>query len=195
MKNLKQIANTLYVLFNIFFYLSLFAAGAVVIVTVICFIFDIPIDTLKIGIMNFAFNDSTVDVKSIELKFIMLTQMLSAVVNCVFVSIICRKLKDIFLPIKNGEPFMSDVGKNIKKLGNITCIYGVSSIIVQMVSAIAVTVFVVNNENIFINNYILSCTAEWKSDLSWVLVSLILYLIAYIFEYGRELQELSDETL
>lgn len=195
MKNLKQIANTLYVLFNVFFWLALFAAGAVVVVTVIFFVLGLPMDTLKIGTMEFSLNDQAVDVKSLELKFIMLTQMLSAVVNCVFLAIICKKLKEILHPIKSGEPFMSNVGKNIGKLGNITCVFGVCSIITQIISVIAVTVFVANNENIFKNDYILSYAFEWKSDLTWIIVSLVLYLIAYVFEYGRELQELSDETL
>ena len=145
--------------------------------------------------MTFDLNTEAVNFNNAELKFIMLTQMISAIVNCAFAVFICKKLKDILYPIKNGEPFMDTVGKNVKKLGNIMCIFGVFSVIAQIVSTIALGIFMGDYGHIFTNDYILSCGIMNKFDISWVIGALFMYLLGFIFDYGKQLQELSDETL
>ena len=195
MKKMTKSANLLYNLFNIFFWLTIFATCAVVVATVIILFLDISPDTLEIGMMTFDLNTEAVNFNNSKLKSIMLTQMIDAIVNCAFAVFICKKLKDILYPIKNGEPFMDTVGKNVKKLGNIMCIFGVFSVIAQIVSTIALGIFMGDYGHIFTNDYILSCGIMNKFDISWVIGALFMYLLGFIFDYGKQLQELSDETL
>ena len=195
MKKMKQSANLLYKFFNVFFWLTILATCVLVVASVVLLILNIPLETLEIGIITFDLNTDAVNFNDFKLKFLMITQMLSAIVSCVFAVFICKKLKDILRPIKNGEPFMDSVGKNVRKLGNIMLIFGIASAIAQIVSTIALEIFMGDYGYIFTNDYILSCSIINKYDISWVIGALFMYLIAYIFDYGKQLQELSDETL
>lgn len=195
MKKMKQSANLLYNLFNVFFWLTIVATCVILVAAVVILIMDLSPDTLEIGMMTFDLNTEAVNFNNAELKFIIITQMISAIVSCAFAVFICKKLKDILRPIKNGEPFMNTVGKNVKKLGNIMCIFGVFSVIAQIVSTIALGFFMGDYGHIFTNDYILSCGIMNKFDISWVIGALFMYLLGFIFDYGKQLQELSDETL
>ena len=195
MKKMKQSANLLYKFFNVFFWLTILATCVLVVASVVLLILNIPPETLEIGIITFDLNTDAVNFNDFKLKFLMITQMLSAIVSCVFAVFICKKLKDILRPIKNGEPFMDSAGKNVRKLGNIMLIFGIASVIAQIVSTIALGIFMGDYGYIFTNDYILSCSIINKYDISWVIGALFMYLIAYIFDYGKQLQELSDETL
>ena len=195
MKKMKQSANLLYKFFNVFFWLTIVATCVLVVASVVLLILHIPPETLEIGIITFDLNTDAVNFNNFKLKFLMITQMLSAIVSCVFSVFICKKLKDILRPIKNGEPFMDSACKNVRKLGNIMLIFGIASAIAQIISTIALGIFMGDYEYIFTNDYILSCSIINKYDISWVIGALFMYLIAYIFDYGKQLQELSDETL
>ena len=195
MKKMKQSANLLYNFFNVFFWLTIVATCVLVVASVVLLILNIPPETLEIGIITFDLNTDAVNFNDFKLKFLMITQMFSAIVSCVFSIFICKKLKDILRPIKNGEPFMDSAGKNVRKLGNIMLIFGIASVIAQIVSTIALGIFMGDYGYIFTNDYILSCSIINKYDISWVIGALFMYLIAYIFDYGKQLQELSDETL
>ena len=195
MKKIKQSANLLYKFFNVFFWLTILATCVLVVASIVLLILNIPPETLEIGIITFDLNTDAVNFNDFKLKFLMITQMLSAIVSCVFAVFICKKLKDILRPIKNGEPFMDSACKNVRKLGNIMLIFGIASAIAQIVSTIALGIFMGDYGYIFTNDYILSCSIINKYDISWVIGALFMYLIAYIFDYGKQLQELSDETL
>ena len=75
------------------------------------------------------------------------------------------------------------------------CIFGVFSVIAQILSIIALGIFMGDYGHIFTNDYILSCGIMNKFDISWVIGALFMYLLGFIFDYGKQLQELSDETL
>ena len=195
MKKMKQSANLLYKFFNVFFWLTILATCVLVVASVVLLILNIPPETLEIGIITFDLNTDAVNFNDFKLKFLMITQMLSAIVSCVFAVFICKKLKDILRPIKNGEPFMDSAGKNVRKLGNIMLIFGIASVIAQIVSTIALGIFMGDYGYIFTNDYILSCSIINKYDISWVIGALFMYLLGFIFDYGKQLQELSDETL
>ena len=195
MKKMKQSANLLYKFFNVFFWLTILATCVLVVTSVVLLILNIPPETLEIGIITFDLNTDAVNFNDFKLKFLMITQMFSAIVSCVFSIFICKKLKDILRPIKNGEPFMDSACKNVRKLGNIMLIFGIASAVAQIVSTIALGIFMGDYGYIFTNDYILSCSIINKYDISWVIGALFMYLIAYIFDYGKQLQELSDETL
>ena len=195
MKKMKQSANLLYNFFNVFFWLTIVATCVLVVASVVLLILNIPPETLEIGIITFDLNTDAVNFNDFKLKFLMITQMFSAIVSCVFSIFICKKLKDILRPIKNGEPFMDSAGKNVRKLGNIMLIFGIAFAIAQIVSTIALGIFMGDYGYIFTNEYILSCGIINRYDGSWIIGALFMYLIAYIFDYGKQLQDLSDETL
>ena len=196
MNNLKKSANILYNLFNIFFFLAIFALCASVIASALFFIMDVTADTIQLGILEFSLNSETLDSQSLELKFIMLTQMFSIALGSIFAAIICKRLKGIMLPIKNGDPFIETISADVRKLGNTILVFGICSTVSQVVLTIAFALFLGKYSYIFQNDYILSCKIISTSDFGgWIAAALVVYLLAYIFEYGMQLQKLSNETL
>ena len=195
MKNLKKSASILYTMFNIFFFLALFALYASVIASALFFVLDVPADTLQLGALEFSLNGEAFDSQSLELKLIMLAATINIALTTAFVALICKKLKGIMRPIKNGEPFIETIGKDVRKLGNTILIFGLCSMVAQIGLTAAFALFIGKYGHIFQNDYILSCRIMSTSDFGWIAAALVVYLLAYIFEYGIQLQKLSDETL
>lgn len=102
-------------------------------------------------------------------------------------------IRKILAPMKEGRPFDLSVGTNIKKIGYISLVLGVIKILGDMIET-AVTLKVYELTELT-DGAVRSITANYTFDLSFLIVFFVLMLVAYIFNYGAELQELSDETL
>lgn len=48
---------------------------------------------------------------------------------------------------------------------------------------------------LFLNDNVIGVTTKYTTDLSFILFAVVLFLLAHVFQYGLELQQLSDETL
>ena len=96
--------------------------------------------------------------------------------------------------MKEGKPFESAVSDKLKKLSFITLIGGGVLSVAKLVGEV-VLCKMYDLESIFLNENIISCTAEFNLDMTFLLAFGVLYLLSYIFRYGEELQKQSDETL
>ena len=47
----------------------------------------------------------------------------------------------------------------------------------------------------FLSDKITGVSVTYSCDLSFLIYALVLFLMSFIFQYGSELQKLSDETL
>jgi len=65
---------------------------------------------------------------------------------------------------------------------------------VQIVST-AMMVVGFDLENLLINDKITHITINATLDATFLLTGALLLLLSYIFQYGQQLQQLSDETL
>ena len=112
--------------------------------------------------------------------------------------LIARKMistvRDILSPMKVGEPFHTSVSSNLKKLAIHTCIIGVA-MNVQDILSNTLTVMAYNLADVMVNDQITHISITNVFDLSFLFVVGILLLLSYVFRYGEELQQLSDETL
>ena len=48
---------------------------------------------------------------------------------------------------------------------------------------------------LFLSDKITGVSVTYSCDLSFLIYALVLFLMSFIFQYGSELQKLSDETL
>ena len=96
-------------------------------------------------------------------------------------------LRRIIKPMRDGKPFDSAVSERLRRLGWYSLICGVISalyelfgknIVMRLIMPESGTVSVEHNVNIWL-----------------FLIASLIYLFSYIFRYGEELQQLSDETL
>ena len=93
-----------------------------------------------------------------------------------------------------GNPFDCSVSNYLKKLSLLTLIYG----IVGNVGSLLMTYMKMDHyqlEQLADGHKILAVTPEYELELGFLLVFCVFLLASYIFRYGAELQQLSDETL
>ena len=128
------------------------------------------------------------------IKIRMATGMLLVAVLLVFVCVFIRIIRDVLRPMTEGKPFESAVSDKLRKLSWISLIGGGVLSLAKMIGEI-VLYNVYDLGSVFLNTNIVACSAEFKLDMTFIAVFCVLHLLSYIFKYGEELQQLSDETL
>ena len=103
-------------------------------------------------------------------------------------------LRSILQPMKEGQPFAHPVAKGLRKLALLTLVGGgvmaACQVIWQKIMLSAVDVY-----TLFDASKVSGITVNFRYDLTFLLVSMILELLSFVFRYGEELQRQSDETL
>ena len=103
-------------------------------------------------------------------------------------------IREILLPMKEEKPFDTIVSTNLKKLSRLSIVLGVLYNIIILSEQI-MTVFVYDLPGLLISEKITHVSGMFQVDLTFVVYWAILLLLSYVFRYGEELQQLSDETL
>ncbi len=114
---------------------------------------------------------------------------------CAFFGRKCvNSIRAIFQPMKEGTPFHSAVTENFRKLGKYTVVLGILLNVLTLAEQ-AMLVFLMDLPGLLINGTVIHITANFNFDFTFVVISIVFFLLSYIFQYGEELQQLSDETL
>ena len=103
-------------------------------------------------------------------------------------------IREILLPMKEEKPFDSIVSINLKKLAKLSIVLGILYNIIILSEQI-MTVFVYDLPGLLISEKIAHVGGMFQVDLTFVVCWAALLLLSYVFRYGEELQQLSDETL
>lgn len=103
-------------------------------------------------------------------------------------------IRNILNPMTKGEPFSSSAGGNLKKLAIYNLILGILYNI-MMPAQDLLMVHAFDLPGLLISEKITHITVSPDFDLTFLIYSGILLLLSYVFRYGQELQQLSDETL
>lgn len=114
---------------------------------------------------------------------------------CVLILQPCVKIvREILQPMTEGKPFHISVSENLKKLakrGIVLCV------LVNGMEIIGTTMYVLGFDlaGLLVGEKITHVTYNAEFDLTFLIVAAVLYLLSWIFRYGEELQQLSDETV
>jgi len=119
-----------------------------------------------------------------------------------FLSLLCmfpahlsvKAIRNILAPMKNGEPFHNTVSINLKKLANYVCSLGIGINLKEIIGNILM-VKAYDLNLLLLSEKISHVEFMFVFDFSFLVVYGVLLLLSYIFRYGEELQQLSDETL
>lgn len=110
----------------------------------------------------------------------------------------CRRfidcLRSILSPMIQGEPFRAAASRSLADLGKLSIVIGIVSNAAMLTSQ-AMTVFALNLPELLISEKITHIRGNFTADFSFLAFSAVLFLLSYVFRYGQELQQLSDETL
>lgn len=130
--------------------------------------------------------------KGMELYAIV--SLLAAAGVCIAVAVICRMLRRILAPMKDGRPFEPGVDRDLRKIGWVVLAAGA----VWQLAGCVLNLLLIRSypmEQIFSSDAITGIEYTFIFDLSFVLIACVLFLLSYIFSYGQVLQQESDETL
>ncbi len=109
----------------------------------------------------------------------------------VYASKIVRK---IFAPMKEGLPFDESVSKNLKVLGILTLVGGaIWSVVKVVIDATSYSAYHISE--LFQPERVTGVELSVTLDTKFLIIAAMIFLMSYIFQYGAELQRLSDETL
>lgn len=112
-----------------------------------------------------------------------------------FVGILCVKtIRAILAPMKEGKPFSSEISKHLRRLGWLSLILGLA---VQVMEAVSLFIIagIYRLDTLLLSEKITGVDISPSFDLSVLIIPAVFFLLAYVFRYGAELQQLSDETL
>ena len=103
-------------------------------------------------------------------------------------------IRNILQPMTEAKPFDSSASVNLKKLAKLSIRIGILLNIIVL-SETLVMVFVYDLPNLLLSEKISHIGSTFQVDLSFLIYWAILTLLSYVFQYGQQLQQLSDETL
>ena len=103
-------------------------------------------------------------------------------------------VREILHPMTEEKPFDSIVSTNLKKLAKLSLNRGILGNIIILSEQI-MTVFVYDLPGLLISEKITHVGGMFNVDLTFLIYWAILLLLSYVFHYGEQLQQLSDETL
>lgn len=107
---------------------------------------------------------------------------------------IVKSIRAILAPMKIGEPFHNDVSIHLGKIARYVCSLGIGLNLLEIIGNILLTK-AFDLHLLLLSEKVPHVDFQFTFDLSFLLVSGILLLLSYVFRYGEELQQLSDETL
>ena len=203
MKNLIKTASILDKILHILFIATAIGAvGCVVGLGIIAVgvIFDLPphmigtgFENVQLGFLTLSLSDAYLPDINIILGWIAVDILLTFV--CL---IIARKMigrfRDILSPMKTGSPFHNTVSINLKSLAKDVCVLGIAVNIQDTISN-KLMEKTYNLSKVILGDQITHITVNNVFDLSFLFIAGILLLLSFIFRYGEELQQLSDETI
>lgn len=108
--------------------------------------------------------------------------------------LILRVLERILRPMSQGQPFSDNVAADIKKLAWISLIGG---FVLEVAKVVGIALsFGRQDLMVYFNPAMVSrVELEYTFDTWFIWLFALLMLMSYVFDYGRQLQQLSDETL
>lgn len=124
----------------------------------------------------------------------LLTAGLVLLVHVPLYCIILRTVRDTLKPFIQRQPFHDTVAANLRRLAmEVVVLMIVSTIGEAVLTWMTVSLF--DPATLLRSNKVLDVSVGFTADLTPLLFAGALYLLSKVFQYGQELQTLSDETL
>ena len=103
-------------------------------------------------------------------------------------------LQKIFQPMAEGQPFHDQIAPSIRKIAWLHMIFAFLNQIISSVVSV-LTFHALNMETLLRSPSVAAVGLDLEFNCNFLLTFGLLLLLSYVFEYGQELQKLSDETV
>lgn len=201
MKRMKKIASILDMIFRIVYYLTIAAfVFSCMMLLILWWLYLVDSDILELfrtdltfGPISFTVADSVKSSRNTGF-FFMLSSTFYILVELPVFWMTFSAIRGILAPMKEGKPFDHNIARYLKRLAWLTVVNGILTQIIQNVLT-GNTLNGYNLNELFLSDKITGVSVTHSCDLSFLIYALVLFLMSFIFQYGSELQKLSDETL
>ena len=114
---------------------------------------------------------------------------------CMLTGRSCVKcVRNILAPMADGSPFRGVVSETLSKLARLSCALGIKMNLMELIGEI-LTTQAYDLTGLLLSENIVHVTMNYTFDLGFLVVAAAFLLLSFVFHYGEELQQLSDETL
>ena len=203
MKKLSTTAKTLDKILNIVYAVfGAFAIAAIVVVAMagISYALNWETESLLTSFASFDIGFLEIEVAQdfIPDSWIVLMQAIVILIGACAAIVLARKgivyIRQILKPMAEEKPFDSIVSTNLRKLAKLSVFLGILCNIVILAEQF-ILVFSYDLRGLLLSDKIPAVDFNFEIDMSFLLSWGILMLLSYVFQYGEQLQQLSDETV
>lgn len=155
-----------------------------------------PIFGVDLGFLTLELADNVIPEETVSRvqQSISLAGMLGLIAGVALAAFCIHLLRSILKPMKLGQPFDSHVGTGLRKLAWLELIGGGTLSILEIVME-SLIIYGYDLQHLLLSDKISGVTFNLEFDVNFLVSAAVCFLLSYIFTYGSELQQLSDETL
>lgn len=201
MEKIKSTAKKLDTFLKWLYYILIATTIIVIPVAIVCMVimhFDSQLgpevmESIGFGSLEIYFSENALPSQNFSISFFVMT-MIFFVLASVTAFIMIKIFRNIFGCISSGEPFNEIVHTNLKKTGILVIVYGIIS---EVFSVIESTMLFkgCNIKELLVGGEVKNVMLQHQIELDFIFVAIVIFLLAYIFKYGAQLQQQVDETL
>lgn len=152
-------------------------------------------DRLTIGELQLKLSgDMSAYLDMAKIKSSIVVMLIGAILTAAAVWYCLRVLREILVPMKEGQPFASGIADKIRKLGWTVLVTGAIAEIGGMITSIF-ELRAYQIDKIVSAGPVSEISYNYGFRLWFVFAALIIFFLSYVFRYGEALQKESDETL
>lgn len=153
---------------------------------------SIPLDSLRIDVIDITFKSDLLINKEMIAKYLPVGLLLLGILF--FVAYKMIEILESICKTALEKPFDISIANSLVKLSKYILVGGL------LVNLIIIFRFIIltkpyNYNLLFNENYVSNIQFKNQFSLTFLLDAALVYLLSYVFRYGKELQDLSDETL
>ena len=150
-------------------------------------------NTVEIGSLELALADGVAPSPDRVLMYVAVEIALTLVM--LFLGRLCvLSIRSILQPMKEGLPFHDTVCRSLKQMAKYTLILGIAGNGMKL-SGTIMLIREYDLLRLLLSDRVTHVTFNESIDLGFLVIAAVLLLLSYVFRYGQELQQLSDETL
>lgn len=151
------------------------------------------VETLSIGFLDLQIGADYAPASDVMLLEAFVLLILAGVL-CLLGRLEVKYIRAILEPMKQGQPFTQSASTYLKKMAILGIIIGFALNCIGLAEQIFMAA-AYDLPSLLISEKVIHIAINYHFDFDFLLYSAILLLLSYVFSYGAQLQELSDETL
>lgn len=194
-KKCEKLLRKMCLVLNVLKGIALFSFITTILLAVFMFFVDInsiPLDSLRIDIIDLTLKNDLFINKEMIAKILPVGLLLLGILF--FVAYKMIEILESICKTALEKPFDISIANSLAKLSKYILVEGL------LINLIIIFRFIIltkpyNYNLLFNENYVSGVQFKYQFSLTFLLVAALVYLLSYVFRYGKELQDLSDETL